>query len=83
MQHAFSAATRPSLHKALLAIEKLYAQWEKASGKEHYTPFHPALHMAMNKLDEYYQQTAASDAHLIAMGKPIILMFCYLTAELV
>jgi len=30
----------------------------------------------MEKLNEYYERTAASDAHLIAMGKPMI--FCLL-----
>ncbi|KAF8147659.1 hypothetical protein B0H34DRAFT_803273 [Crassisporium funariophilum] len=32
-QHAFSAASRPTLHNALPAIEKLYAEWKKALSK--------------------------------------------------
>jgi len=68
-QQAFSAAARPSLHRALPAIETMYAQWDKASSKPRYHSFIPALQAGMEKLDEYYQRTATSDAHIIAMGK--------------
>jgi hypothetical protein len=37
-------------------------------GKEKYEAFHEALDAATTKLDEYYTKTAASDAHIIAMG---------------
>jgi len=37
-------------------------------GKERYEPFQEALYTATEKLDEYYTKTAASDAHIIAMG---------------
>ncbi|PPQ88604.1 hypothetical protein CVT26_004368, partial [Gymnopilus dilepis] len=67
-QHAFSAGTRPTLHNALPAIEKLYAEWDKASSKPRYAPFQPALIAGMAKLDEYYQKTATSDAHVICMA---------------
>jgi len=40
----------------------------KAMGKEKYEAFHEALDAATTKLDEYYTKTAASDAHIIAMG---------------
>ncbi len=65
ISHAFSAATRPSLHPA---IETLYAGWSNARKKERYKPFFPALDAAMAKLNEYYERTADSDAHIIAMS---------------
>jgi hypothetical protein len=65
------AAARPSLHKALPAIETLYAEWEKASRKDRYSIFWPALGAGLEKLKEYYERTAASDAHLIVMGTQI------------
>jgi hypothetical protein len=37
-------------------------------GQEKYEAFHEALDVATTKLDEYYTKTAASDAHIIAMG---------------
>ena len=70
MQQAFSAGARPTLHNALPAIEKMYSAWQKASEKPRYSIFKPALEATMAKLDEYYQRTAESDAHIIAMGMP-------------
>ena len=46
----------------------MYSAWKKASEKPWYSVFKPALEAAMAKLDEYYQRTAESDAHIIAMG---------------
>ena len=46
----------------------MYSAWQKASEKPRYSNFKPALEAAMAKLDEYYQRTAESDAHIIAMG---------------
>lgn len=68
-QHSFSASSRPTLHNALPALERLYAEWEKASKKERYERFWPALTAGMAKIDEYYHRSGASDAHIIAMGK--------------
>jgi len=65
------SATRPSLHRALPAIEVLYAAWERTSTKEQYTPLLPTLEAEIEKLNGYYQKTAESDAHIIAMGMPL------------
>ena len=56
----------------LPAIEKLYSAWQKASEKPHYILFKPVLQAAIAKLDEYYQRTVVSDAHIIAMGMSYI-----------
>lgn len=58
----------PTLHNALPAIEILHAAWTKAAAKHKYHAFAEALEAATEKLDEYYQKTAASDAHIMAMG---------------
>ena len=42
--------------------------WEKASSKPHYVFLVPALEAGMAKLDQYYQHSAKSDAHIMAMG---------------
>jgi len=78
-QQSFSSDAQPSLHTALPAIEELYTKWEQASAKERYSKFKDALTAAMEKLEEYYERTAASDAHIIAMGMLVILLppiFC-------
>ncbi|KAI9437033.1 hypothetical protein H4582DRAFT_2078100 [Lactarius indigo] len=66
-QHAFSTSSRPTLHNMLPALEKLYVEWEKASKKPCYKVFVPALTTGLAKLNEYYQCTGTSDAHLMAM----------------
>jgi hypothetical protein len=72
-------ATTPMLHHALPALEKLYASWEKAASKERYQHFIPALTAGMAKLDSYYQRSAESDAHIMAMGDVFLfhLMFAF------
>ncbi|PPR07905.1 hypothetical protein CVT24_002800 [Panaeolus cyanescens] len=66
-QHAFSAAARPTLHNALPAIEKMYSKWEKASEMVEYTRFKSALAAGMRKIEEYYERTAESSAHIVCM----------------
>ena len=72
-QQAFSAASGPTLHNALPAVEALHVAWMKAAGKDKYEPFDEALEAATEKLGEYYNETAASDAHIISMGIVITL----------
>jgi hypothetical protein len=47
----------------------MHAAWEKASSKTRYSCFIPALNAGKAKLDQYYQRSAESDAHIMAMGK--------------
>jgi hypothetical protein len=46
----------------------MHASWEKAASKTCYKSFVPALSAGMAKLDEYYQWSAESDTHIMAMG---------------
>ena len=68
-QQAFSLSSDPSLQNALPALERLHVAWEKASNKSRYSLFVPALKAGMLKLDQYYNRSAESDAHIMAMGK--------------
>lgn len=45
--------------------------------KDCYSKFKDALTAAMEKLEEYYEWTAASDAHIIAMGMLVILLLFF------
>lgn len=76
-QQAFSAALVPTLQHALPALEKLYASWEKAAAKPRYRSFIPSLKAGMAKLDTYYQRSAESDAHIMAMGDIQITCFFF------
>ena len=73
----------PTLQNALPAIEKLYTSWEKASTKSRYQSFVPALNAGMTKLNTYYERSAESDAHIMAMGAYIsILVLPFAMADL-
>jgi hypothetical protein len=67
-QQVFSTASLPTLQHTLSTLKKLYASWEKASSKPLYHAFTPALAAGMMKLNTYYQRSANSDAHIMAMG---------------
>jgi hypothetical protein len=73
-QQAFSAESTPTLQHALPSLEKMHTSWEKATAKPHYKSFVPALSAGMAKLDEYYQWSAESDAHILANGYPIFII---------
>ena len=71
-QQAFSSSSTPTLQNALLALEKMHAAWKKASSKSRYSCFIPSLNAGMAKLDQYYNRSAESDAHIMAMGKSFL-----------
>jgi hypothetical protein len=50
-------------------LEKLHAAWDKATSKTWYLCFIPALDAGKEKLNQYYQRSAESDAHIMAVGK--------------
>jgi hypothetical protein len=62
------------LQHALPTLEKLYVSWEKASSKPRYHAFAPALDAGMTKLNTYYQRSADSDAHIMAMGIVLLIL---------
>ena len=49
---------------------KINAKWSVRD--THYVSFIPALDAGMAKLNEYYQQSAASDTHIMAMGNTFL-----------
>jgi hypothetical protein len=73
-QQAFSASSMLMLQHALLALEKLYSLWEKATAKPPYESFISALTVGMNKLNTYYERSTDSDVHIMAMGELLFLI---------
>ena len=45
----------------------LHAAWTICANKFKYFPFKDTLNTATAKLNEYYEKTADSDAHILAM----------------
>ncbi|KAF8810030.1 hypothetical protein BYT27DRAFT_7092899, partial [Phlegmacium glaucopus] len=66
-QQAFSSSTVPMLCNAVPALEKLYTTWEKQQEQPEAAPFQDAIDAAMEKINQYYEKTAESDAHIMAM----------------
>jgi len=74
-QQSFSSENLPTLYNAIPALEKMYSKWEKLRDTPEATPFQPALDAALTKINEYYQKTAESDAHVMAMRMSNQVMF--------
>jgi hypothetical protein len=72
-QQAFSSDTSPSLHLALPALEALRKAWSTRRDKIKYSDFTHPLTQAINKITEYYEKSAESDAFILAMGKFVII----------
>jgi hypothetical protein len=47
----------------------MYSKWEKLRETSEAKPFRAALDAALAKINEYYEKTADSDAHVMAMCK--------------
>lgn len=77
-QQAFSSETSPTLWSAIPAIERLHSAWTKARKNPNYQPFHEALDAGLTKLEGYYEKTADSDAHIIAMRMYIFIILLLL-----
>ena len=68
-QQAFSSSAIPTLCNAVPALEKLYMTWEKQRDQPESIPFQDAIDAAMTKINEYYEKSAESDAHIMAMSE--------------
>ncbi|KAF5347372.1 hypothetical protein D9758_011302 [Tetrapyrgos nigripes] len=66
-QQAFSSEHDPTLHNALLALEKLHNAWEKHTSRPKYAAFTNALEAGIEKLEGYYNKTSDSDAYVFSM----------------
>ena len=68
-QQAFSSSAVPTLCSAVPALEKLYLTWEKQQEHHESPPFQDAIDAAMAKVNEYYNKTTESDAHIMVMSE--------------
>ena len=57
------------LHAALPALEALHKAWSVRKMVAKYSDFYDGLVAGVDKVAEYYDHTADSDAHIIAMCK--------------
>ena len=66
-QQAFSSDQATTLHLALLALEALHKAWTKRADYSKYCNFVLALNAGLDKIEEYYDCTADSDAYTFTM----------------
>ncbi|KAI6027141.1 hypothetical protein EDC04DRAFT_2605903 [Pisolithus marmoratus] len=66
-QHAFSTEQGPTLHSALPALEVLHKAWSICMASAKYHEFTSALDASLTKVSKCYEQTATSNAHIMAM----------------
>jgi rubrerythrin len=55
------------LHLALPALEALHKAWTSRMERTKYSHFAEALEAGVDKIVEYYEKTADSDAHVFAL----------------
>ncbi|KIK16191.1 hypothetical protein PISMIDRAFT_48578, partial [Pisolithus microcarpus 441] len=66
-QHAFSSEQGLALHTALPALEALHKAWSTRKSSAKYRDFTSGLNAGLTKVSVYYERTATSDAHIMAM----------------
>ncbi|KIK28148.1 hypothetical protein PISMIDRAFT_71846, partial [Pisolithus microcarpus 441] len=66
-QHASSSEQGLALHTALPTLEVLHKAWSTCKSSAKYRDFTSSLNVGLTKVSMYYEQTATSDAHIMAM----------------
>jgi len=61
-------------HLAIPALEVLHKVWSSCADRPKYAPFAPSLHVACEKIDNYYEKTTDCPVYVMAMGKWLSLL---------
>jgi hypothetical protein len=69
IQQLFSSDKKPTLWRALPAIECLQSAWEAKQKDPKYALYHDALGAGLDKLRKYYKRFDNSPAYVLALGK--------------
>jgi hypothetical protein len=77
-QQAFLSDQGSTLHLAIPALKTLHKAWFSRSERSKYGYFAPALKVAANKLEEYYNKTTDTPAYIMAMCSSLLLFFFHL-----
>ena len=76
-QQAFSYDSRPCLQSGIPALEALHTAWKNCSNNAKYALFSHGLEKAMEKVEEYYDKMATSDAYTFVMGAHAHYLFSF------
>ncbi|KAG8220553.1 hypothetical protein J3R82DRAFT_3286, partial [Butyriboletus roseoflavus] len=66
-QQSFTSNSGPATHLALPALKSLHKAWYTRSLKAEYLDIWPALEAGVNKVTNYYEKMADSDAYIMVM----------------
>jgi hypothetical protein len=69
LQQSFSAEKRPTLWRALPAIEELLMAWEAKHGNPRFAVYRTAINDGLAKLNKYYSRFDDKPAYVLALGK--------------
>jgi hypothetical protein len=68
IQQTFSAEKRPTLWRALPAIEELQTAWEAKRDNQRYVTYQTAIDDGLAKLNKYYSRFDEKPAYILALG---------------
>jgi hypothetical protein len=68
IQQYFSAEKRPTLWRALPAIEELQTAWEAKRDDERFSAYRMAINDGLAKLNKYYSRFDEKPAYILALG---------------
>jgi hypothetical protein len=68
IQQTFSAEKRPTLWRALPAIEELQTAWENKRDNPKYATYQTAINDGLAKLNKYYSRFDEKPAYVLALG---------------
>ena len=68
IQQYFSAEKRPTLWRALPAIEELQTAWEAKWDNDRFSAYRTAINDGLGKLAKYYSRFDEKPAYVIALG---------------
>jgi hypothetical protein len=72
----FSAEKRPTLWRALPAIEELQTAWEAKRDNRRFTVYQTAIKDGLAKLSKYYSRFDEKPAYILSLGMPLIPITC-------
>jgi hypothetical protein len=68
IQQTFSAEKRPTLWRALPAIEELQTAWEAKRDNPRFAVYRTAIKDGLTKLNKYYSRFDEKPAYILALG---------------
>lgn len=68
IQQYFSAEKRPTLWRALPAIEELQTSWEAKRDKARFSTYRTAIDDGLSKLNKYYSRFDEKPAYVLALS---------------